>query len=661
MATSETPVQDPQPQPQLRLLCLPLELIIEIVRNLADDKQSLLHLAMTCRELHPLAEEQLYNTIELQDTGSLKAICYAFSKRPRRVEFVQTLRMVYRYERNLSQTFEDRQLLNRCIKDMKALREWRIESPFDNYKWREDDGAARWVEDDMEVFREALEAASLHQGRRRDEDVGLSRLRRLTIHSHGTDVDFWDLNGYRCLFRHPTLQYLHVSCMSFPSAIPELENFVSTTPLQTLIFDECELTPGSLYNILGTPKALEELTLGENVANFRERVFDPRLTPAAEHSLRALKRVAHSLRKLVHLDPSDLFPNRNHVVAVPFLGDGMREFDHLTTLDCPPCSFLYRGIIRRPHMCPRNLKTLRIRHYQHHHNHSFFDELPDCAHLLGMSSLRRVDFLEPLLLSASVLPARVNHICERTALKERHRLAYLFWKKGIDMRLYAETQGLGRSYVPPFLFSEPLPKLVCVYDAPAIGFKRAPGADVLMFTADLERAQAPSTLGAMLDHDAAQAQVVRGLWRQNIATPGAAPVETDALSDEDIECIKSCVHRALSGFRWFGRECRQWQSNQDHLPWTTTDLVHVHQYGDGSNFAVVHSDDSLSDDDSLIALHADDLYILGSDPGTDSDPGAHETEDDEGHDMDHDNDAEMIIDEGEDRADSNAESEVSLD
>jgi len=80
---------------------------------------------------------------------------------------------------------------------MKALKDWHIESPFDNFKWNDGPGH-EWVEQDMEAFRKALEASSWlksdiaagqqsftigDRGLVRQMDVGLAKLekRRSTI------------------------------------------------------------------------------------------------------------------------------------------------------------------------------------------------------------------------------------------------------------------------------------------------------------------------------------------------------------------------------------------------------------------------------------------------------------------------------------------------
>jgi hypothetical protein len=62
---------------------------------------------------------------------------------------------------------------------MTSLRDWHVESPFDNFKWGEPD-SVEWVKKDMESFRQSLERASIHQGQELQQDVGLAKLERRT-------------------------------------------------------------------------------------------------------------------------------------------------------------------------------------------------------------------------------------------------------------------------------------------------------------------------------------------------------------------------------------------------------------------------------------------------------------------------------------------------
>src|SRR5690242_17343947 len=270
---------------------LPAELTLAVVQQLGRDKRTLCTLARTCRGFQPLAEELLYKTIRLRSVRDLQRIIVAFVARPDRVRAVHTLKILYRWNEHLDVSLERRKAFNECVAQMVNLREWHIESPYDNFKWEQ--GGHEWVEGDMERFRQALEKACVdgaqeharfaqdhHLWKSLRRTVGLAQLETLTIHSHGAHADFWDLDGFHCLFRHPSLRYLHVSCVTFPKTLDVLEPHARTTPLTTLVFDECNLEPKSLQQLLGTPLKLKHLTLGENVFNVNRAVsLSPRLSP----------------------------------------------------------------------------------------------------------------------------------------------------------------------------------------------------------------------------------------------------------------------------------------------------------------------------------------------------------------------------------------------
>jgi hypothetical protein len=296
---------------------------------------------------------------------------------------------------------------------MVNLREWHIESPYDNNSRWEAAGGEKWVSGDMQRFRCALDlacvegpkeaeriAAERRLGKDLERTVGLALLESLTIHSHGAAVDFWELDGFHCLFRHPTLRHLHVSCVAFPDAeIPELASHVNKTPLTSLVFDECELEPKSLLSILQTPARLKTLTLGENVFNLnRSRRIKPALSKNPSASLEALSVVAHSLESLTHFDPSwrtNLSPQVLHSIRPP--GEGMRNFHSLTYMECDTNSFLHKAIVMNRDLAPPSLETLRVRRHWDVPV-DFWDQPPDFEHYAALPSLTTLELMQSSLI-----------------------------------------------------------------------------------------------------------------------------------------------------------------------------------------------------------------------------------------------------------------------
>lgn len=461
---------------------LPNELTLAVVQQLASDYPTLCSLAQTCRGFQQLAEEHMYRTIKLRSVKDLQHIISAFIARPERVRAVHTLKILYRHNENLQVSLERRKKFNECVAQMVNLREWHIESPYDNFKWEK--GGHEWVEGDMERFRQALEKAcvdgaqekrrfaldrTLHRSLQRT--VGLAQLESLTIHSHGAHADFWDLDGFHCLFRHPSLRYLHVSCVTFPRSLEVLESHEKSTPLTTLIFDECYLETTSLRQILSTPEKLKHLTLGENAFNIHHsHEISPKLSPNPEDALEALAPVAHSLETLIHLDSKwRLNPSNPHIARRRIAGPGMRQFHSLDTLECDTSSFLHEAIIMNPAFCPPNLSTLLIRrHFEIAEN--FFDFLPDMGIYTSLPSLSTLDLKQSAVSFNDM--ATAEYICDPDRLRARHAYGFALAQHDINFRVSIEL-GRGSSLIPPYLYGEPAPETRCVYDAAEVGFRHA--------------------------------------------------------------------------------------------------------------------------------------------------------------------------------------------
>jgi hypothetical protein len=164
----------------MSLFGLPVELVLQVVAHLANEKYALCSLAQTCRLLQDECEKHIYADINLLSTDDLKAIIEAFESRPERIASVETLKIAYSYHDSIQATLQERMRFNACLPKMRALKHWYVESPFDNFKWNKQ-GGHEWVEHDMEEIRKAIEAACLHTNL--DQNIGLSKLeKRRSLH-----------------------------------------------------------------------------------------------------------------------------------------------------------------------------------------------------------------------------------------------------------------------------------------------------------------------------------------------------------------------------------------------------------------------------------------------------------------------------------------------
>lgn len=550
---------------------LPNELTLAVVQQLANDRRTLCTLAQTCRGFQQLAEEHIYKTIKLRSVQDLQRIISAFIARHDRVRAVQTLKILYRWNEHLDVSLKRRQAFNECVAGMVNLREWHIESPYDNFKWEK--GGHEWVEGDMERFRQALEKACVEGAQEKQRfaqdrsvsrslqrTVGLAQLESLTIHSHGAHADFWTLDGFHCLFRHPSLRYLHVSCVTFPDTLEVLEPHQRTTPLTTLIFDECNVEPRSLQHILSTPEKLKHLTIGENVFNINRSVqCSPKLSPNPVAALEALAPVAHSLETLTHLDSKwRLNPDKHLILRKRAPGEGMRGFHSLKTMECDTDSFLHEAIVMNHDLCPPNLDTLIVRRHWYVAE-NFFDYLPDIEIYTALPSLNTLELRQSAASLNSL--ATEDYICEPDRLRNRHAYGYKLFKSDINFKVSIEM-GRGSSLIPPYLHGEPVPEVRCIYDASRVGFRRH-------INNEPENASNPGSASDVLSGpDAHPETAPNATSLTEFSSPSNLP-ETDQLGDADVQQITGETRRALAKMK--DRFERGWRLERED-PDPDTDL-----------------------------------------------------------------------------------------
>lgn len=627
---------------------LPTELVLLIIEHLANDHQTLCMLARTCRALQHLAEEQLYKTIQVFTVRDLYNIIRAFVGRRDRARAIHTLKLQYQYhEKDLGSTFDTRRVFNACVADMVNLREWHIESPYDNCHWDEGQGPEQWVNNDMDSFRAALERACrdgpaeadrIHAERRIgnvvDRTLGLAQLEKLTIHSHGENSDFWDLGDYHCLFRHPTLRHLHISCVSLLDDLPSLRSHTAKTPLTTLVFDECELDPGVLKDILHVPAKLQHLTLGENVWNTRvSKRCKPRLTKNARASLEALGEVAHSLETLTHYDPSWKLDMESHKARrMNVTGDGMRNFHALKLIQCETNSFLHQAVIMNHEVAPPNLETLRLsRHYSE--TVDFFEHLPEVETYLTLPSVGTLEFMQA---SNPRIPlSSEEYICDEERLRNRHAYAYKLYKQGINFRVLIEMHR--ENLIPPYLHGEVTPITDCIYDAKEVGFIRPPMEEPFDIT------EAMTTAGRNLDIEGGKAfddefRRLKDIWldQQKAAHACNPRPETDQLNEMNISHITDHAADVLSELKSRFVRYRRLRRAQSMLDFgDDIDLEDPFAVEIDEDFEDDDMDLDMDDDMSVIFHeHNGELYIEVYESETSSEDGDDDEDEDEDEDMD---------------------------
>ena len=604
---------------------LPTELVLVIIDHLSNDIESLCTLARTSRALQQLAEEHIYKNIELTTVLGLHAIIQAFTYRHERVRAVHTLKLQYHHSiKELDDNMDMRTTFNECVAHMVNLREWHIESPYDNSgHWEHGQGPQDWVRRDMERFQVALATACIDGpaeaqriqaeralGKASDRTVGLALLERLTIHSHGVETDFWDLGSFHCLFRHPSLRHIHISCVSFTESIPALHSHIGKTPLTSLVFDECELSPASLRDILRTPTKLKHLTLGENVWNTRRsRHIQPRLTKDASGALDALSAVAHSLESLTHFDPTwKLAIDSYKASRMSRIGDGMRNFHSLKYLECELTSFLHQAIIMNHETAPPNLQTLRLRRHWYV-SVDFFDRPPEVETYLALPSLSTLELMQSSHCWLEL--SQPEYICEEQRVRSRHAYAYKLYKAGINLKVLIEMHRDDR-IIPPYLYGEALPIVECLYDAQDTGFHRhiinELHIDMNEILSDTQRAiEQPNAENTGTHQDWVQRMSKINNHESAAATRDQEPPETDQLGDIDVAFLAGETESLIDELRDCFIRRRQLRRAESILEFIDDDDNDGDLSEDGE-FDI--ETDEYEDDEDDMEIDEDDLGVI---------------------------------------------------
>jgi hypothetical protein len=162
------------------------------------------------------------------------------------------------------------------------------------------------------------------------------------------------------MFLHPTLRNITLSCLNFEADMDStmVANKQKSTPLRSLTLIECNVDVRLLDIVLGLPKALVELSVGERLHTFPGCIptRDVKKRTSSPLFLTALQKQASSLRRLSHLGGNlEYIPERQQDP------EGHAKLQSLTNLE-----FLELGLeshlnyYLRSNGFPPSLKTLKM-------------------------------------------------------------------------------------------------------------------------------------------------------------------------------------------------------------------------------------------------------------------------------------------------------------
>ncbi|KAF2492320.1 hypothetical protein BU16DRAFT_620704 [Lophium mytilinum] len=437
---------------QCRLLSLADELLLSIVETLADDKQSLARLASTCTHFKGISEPFLYRDIKLRSTVEADHIATSIKANEARalaVHFIDSCSSASNRTTNF----------NFLMRDFKNLRSWTIESPYTNYSaWVEEQGS-QWVENDLEQIIEVFQLAGL-ASTLIEQPKPLVLLQSFTLHPHGHSSRCYRLDRLGAIFLHPSLRTIHLSCVNIDKDIEYLQQHQHTTPLTTLIFDECEISAPGLASVLCAPKGLTDLTLGENLHHSDFPSIWARRHRRDSHDglVEALLQQAHSLQFFKHLRETSA-PVR-----------GFNLLPKLRKLELSSVDI--RQLFKYEHFLPSDLESLVLIES----NETWFGKLDQVRTLLAAHWLRNLKSLSFIVTLHHLAETLSDKLWGATLAQQVHKLAYELRNRGICFQIFVRND-CSRT-IPPYLDGERIPQPVVVYDSQDYSFEARLGEEI---------------------------------------------------------------------------------------------------------------------------------------------------------------------------------------
>ncbi|KAF2848330.1 hypothetical protein T440DRAFT_454467 [Plenodomus tracheiphilus IPT5] len=460
------------------LLSLVDELLLSIVDQI-DAHETLCNLAATCMRFQGLIEPYIWRSLLVLKGDHARRIATALDSRADRMDFIQELAI--RYKDEYRDGIEE---LNHFMAFMTRLRHLTIETPCpNNSEWRRGMYFDGWSRIDYTN----LLAAAVYP--RVDIPLALPVLQSLTLHAHNAGTMKFVLGRAVAMFAHPTLRKITLSCLNFDGKLdPELlaEKGRKWTPLQSLTLVECNVNVPFLEVILGLPKALKELSIGERLFTFDE--CEPSMDAATRTSSRlfltALQQQADSLKSLVHVGGkvAHMTPRRND----PDGAAKLRSLVNLEYLELGFESHLYY-YLRQDGGFPPALKTLKMVDAAISLNAGH--DLESSSDIAFRSLTSLVTEHLPLTLNPSFKLQLKYHdhsffrLLAQTAAsfsEQSHLLNSLFFDRPSVYRIARilqtyhasflvtrETFPSGVAYIPPFMHGEELPVEEPMYDSAA--------------------------------------------------------------------------------------------------------------------------------------------------------------------------------------------------
>jgi hypothetical protein len=271
---------------------------------------------------------------------------------------------------------------------------------------------------------------------------------KVTLHSHGVGSRYYNLGRLGLLFLHPSLRNIHLSCAEIGDDLDFLRAYSRSTPLASLVLEECGVTAAGLSHILSAPRALQHLTIGESA----HHSHGSKSGPIGEQPIQLFAALAlqkHSLRFLKHTFHDSIEGNdEGNGRPIRFADTpGLFHFEALTHIEISTNSFFKSAL--EAHLGPRDLKSIRLLF-----SGSILDN-PETAidtyALIWYKHLQNLDLVH----SATAENLRASGIWNNGHSEAMYKFARHLKSRNINLQLYFEVLG---TCFPPYLYGETVPR-----------------------------------------------------------------------------------------------------------------------------------------------------------------------------------------------------------
>jgi hypothetical protein len=264
------------------------------------------------------------------------------------------------------------------------------------------------------------------------------------------------------VFLHPTLRNLTVSCFDI---CDDIETYLSanpnSTPLKSLIFDECNINITGLAAILSVPKALEKLTLGERMYHMYRSGHVP-LGRSPALLLQALSLQKDSLQYLKHIGGRTEHPGIHNDLS-------MAIFPHMRAMELDTHSIL--TLMLSNSAVPPNFHLRLVRSYQFEQPWDEVENSPLPSILEWLNRVHHLDYVidcdgredrDSILLDLWRDKANQNtwrkiYFLVGATVTENQKNAS---KRHLRVLVYKRS-----GFIPPYMYGEKLPEEEIVFDS----------------------------------------------------------------------------------------------------------------------------------------------------------------------------------------------------